>query len=62
MNFLSRKFILAVSIILLTFVGLLIKVLDSSQWVTVSTMIMGMYAAGNVGSAYVFNNKNESKG
>lgn len=44
----SRKFLISTSVLVISAVGLFKGVLDSGSWVAVSTLICGLYAAGNV--------------
>ena len=44
----SRKFILTVVILLIATVALFTDVLAGAEWVTVSTLVLGIYGGANV--------------
>lgn len=45
---LSRKFLFSVVLCALSYVALMLGRLDGSAWVTVTSLILGVYTAGNV--------------
>lgn len=52
-RFASRKFILACVIVLIATGFRIAGLLDSAEWINVSTWLAGLYMAGNVGAAAV---------
>jgi hypothetical protein len=52
-NFLSRKFLLTLAILITSGVALFLNVLDSGSWVAVSTLVLAGYSVGNVGEKHL---------
>lgn len=52
-KYMSRKFLLATVIWLAGTSGWWLDMMDSSQWISFSTWILGLYMTGNVGHSLV---------
>lgn len=48
LKFISRKFFLALLIIVLSAIALFTKIIDAGSWVAVTSIVCGLYGASNV--------------
>lgn len=53
MDYRSRKFLLALGILIVSAVALFTGFLDAANWVACASIVSGLYALGNVGERYV---------
>ena len=53
----GRRFFVVLTIILLSFILTLLKLINSDNWVTVSMSAMAIYVAGKVTQDYIFSKK-----
>jgi hypothetical protein len=53
----SRKFIMTVGLVVLSYILVLVGKMTSKEWIEFSMVIAGIYTFGNVGSKFVARNE-----